>query len=111
LFTSSCPFLRTPKCEGKAPWTHALRIAKFETAMLIGTILAILTTVGMGKVDDPAQIAWIAALTVLAVPYASALLVAFGSTIDLGRRPLELPLPVAQPELQPVYARSELDVA
>jgi len=111
LFTSSSPFLRTPKCEGKAPWTHALRIAKFETAMLIGTILAIVTTVGMGKVDDPAQIAWIAALSVLAVPYASALLVALGSTIDLGRRPLELPLPVAQPELKPVYARSELDAA
>ena len=92
-------------------WTHALRIAKFETAMLIGTLLAIVTTVGMGKVDDPAQIAWIAALSVLAVPYASALLVALGSTIDLGRRPLELPLPVAQPELKPVYARSELDAA
>jgi cellulose synthase/poly-beta-1,6-N-acetylglucosamine synthase-like glycosyltransferase/exo-beta-1,3-glucanase (GH17 family) len=111
LLTSSCPFLRTPKCEDTAPWTHALRIAKFETFMLMGTLTAIFSTVAMGKIDDPAQIAWLAALIVLAVPYAAALLVALGSTVKLGRRTLELPLPVAQPELQPIYARSEVDAA
>jgi hypothetical protein len=108
LATSSCPFLRTPKCEDTAPWTHALKIAKFETGMLAGTILAIITTIALGKVDDPAQIAWIAALFVLAVPYASALLVAFGSTVKLGRRSLPLPLPVPQAELKPAYLRSEI---
>lgn len=105
LLTSNKPFMRTPKCEDTAPWTHALRIAKFEVGMLAGTILAIMSTFWTGKVDDPADVAWIAALSVLAVPYASAVLVALGSAVNLGRRT------APAPDLTPVYPTSNLDLA
>src|SRR5262249_19838730 len=109
LFTSSKPFLRTPKCEGKAPWTHALRIAAFDAAMLAGTVIAIVKTIASGKTDDPAQIAWVAGLFVLSVPYASAVLVALGSTLQLGGSVEPVP---ADPELAPAYAStSKMDMA
>jgi len=85
IFTSSMPFLRTPKCEDTAPWTHALKIARAETVMLIGVLIAVGITL-TGKLEDPAEFAWLAALSVMAVPYASALIVALGSTIKLGAR-------------------------
>jgi len=93
LFTSSKPFMRTPKCEDSAPWTHALRIAAMETVMLVGTIIAIVGTIHIRRLEDPAEQIWVAALAVMAVPYASALLVALGSTINIkfGRRAAELP--------------------
>jgi hypothetical protein len=37
--------------------------------------------------------------------------VALGSTMNLGRRTLSVPLPAQQPELQPAYIRSEFDAA
>jgi hypothetical protein len=49
--------------------------------------------------DDPADVAWVAALSVMAVPYAAALLVALFSTMKLGRsvaqNPDIAPAPVA----------------
>ncbi len=105
IFTSNKPFMRTPKCEDTAPWTHALRIAKFEVCMLAGTILAIGSSFAMHKVDDPADLTWIAALTVLAVPYASAVLVALGSTVNFGRRT------GPAPDLTPVYPEPNMDLA
>ena len=97
LFTSSSPFLRTPKCEESAPWHHALRIAKMETAMLIATVIGIFATIAVTHVDDPAEVVWTIALAVMAVPHASAVLVALGSTVKIGRRPL----PVLEGELSP----------
>ncbi len=97
VFTSSMPFLRTPKCEEAAPWTHALKIARAETVMLLGTLFAVGLTL-RGKLEDPAEFAWLAALSVMAVPYASALIVALGSTIKLGART------VPEPELAPTLA-------
>ena len=90
VLTSSMPFLRTPKCEDTAPWTHALKIARAETVMLIGVLIAVGLTL-MGKLEDPAEFAWLAALSVMAVPYAAALLVALGSTIKLGSRTAPAP--------------------
>jgi exo-beta-1,3-glucanase (GH17 family)/cellulose synthase/poly-beta-1,6-N-acetylglucosamine synthase-like glycosyltransferase len=98
LFTSSKPFLRTPKCEDSAPWTQIVRVAKAEAALLIGTLAAIVGTVWSTQFDDPADVMWIAALSVMAVPYAAALLVALFSTTKLGR-------PVAQsPDIAPAAA-------
>jgi cellulose synthase/poly-beta-1,6-N-acetylglucosamine synthase-like glycosyltransferase len=110
LFTSSCPFLRTPKCEDSAPWTHVFKIAAMETAMLVGTIVAMIATVVVTHVDDPADAVWLAALGVMAVPYASALIVAIGSTVKLGRR--VVPAPV-EPELArvPAYVKPKTDIA
>jgi len=105
LFTSSKPFLRTPKCEGTAPWTHALKLAAGETALFAAICIAMMATAYVSRLDDPADRVWFAALAVMAVPYASALLVALGSTIQMRRRP------IPQPEPAPVFQQSELDLA
>lgn len=95
LLTSSKPFLRTPKCEDSAPWTQVAKVAKAEIALLVGTVAAIFGTMWSTKFDDPADFVWVAALTVMAVPYVSALLVALFSTSKLGR-------PVSQsPDIAP----------
>ncbi len=105
IFTSSKPFLRTPKCESSAPWTHAVRLAAVETILLVATLTAIATTTMVSGLDDPAEQVWVAALAVMAVPYASALLVAIGSTIQVRRRP------IPQSEPVPVFQASNLDIA
>lgn len=107
LFTSSKPFLRTPKCEDAAPWTQVLRVARAEAALLVGTVAAVFGTMWSTGFDDPADVVWVAALSVMAVPYAAALLVALFSTTQLGRT-------VAQhPDIAPAQAVSKpkLDLA
>ena len=103
LFTSSKPFLRTPKCERSAPWTQIVKVAKAEAALLIGTIAAIFGTMWSTQFDDPADVVWVAALSVMAVPYAAALFVALISTMKPSR-------PAAQnPDISPapVVSRAE----
>ncbi len=80
LFTSSKPFMRTPKCEDSAPWTQVFKVARAEAALLLGTVAAIFGTMWSTQFDDPADFVWIAALLVMAVPYVAALLVALFST-------------------------------
>jgi hypothetical protein len=107
LLTSSKPFLRTPKCESSAPWTQIVKVARAEAALLVGTVAAIVGTMWSTQFDDPADVVWIAALSVMAVPHAAALLVALFSTLKLGR-------PVAQnPDIAPaqVVAQQKLDLA
>ncbi len=111
LFTSSSPFLRTPKCEDSAPWHHALRIAKMETALLIATVVAIFTTIGVTHVDDPAEVVWAIALGVMAIPNASAVLVALGSTVKIGRRPLPVLEGELTPATVPVFSTAKSDIA
>jgi cellulose synthase/poly-beta-1,6-N-acetylglucosamine synthase-like glycosyltransferase len=98
LFTSSKPFLRTPKCENSAPWTQIFKVARAEAALLLGTIAAIFGTMWSTQFDDPADFVWVAALSVMAVPYAAALLVALFSTMKL-RRPA-----VQNPDITPASA-------
>ncbi|MSO73037.1 MAG: glycosyltransferase, partial [Rhodospirillaceae bacterium] len=105
ILTSSQPFLRTPKCEGTVPWTRAIRIAAAETAMLAGTVVAIIAVGLRSQVDDPAEIAWVAALFILAVPYACAVFVALGSTIKLRTRH------APAPDMTPVFPSPNLDMA
>jgi hypothetical protein len=107
LLTSSKPFLRTPKCEDSAPWTQIVKVARAEAALLVGTIAAIFGSMWSTQFDDPADVVWVAALSVMAVPYAAALVVALFSTMKLGR-------PVAQnPDIAPasVATSSKLDMA
>jgi hypothetical protein len=99
--------LRTPKCEDSAPWTQIVKVAKAEAALLVGTIAAIFGSMWSTQFDDPADVVWVAALSVMAVPYAAALVVALFSTMKLGR-------PVAQnPDIAPasVATSSKLDMA
>ena len=107
LLTSSKPFLRTPKCESSTPWTQIVKVARAEAALLIGTVAAIFGTMWSTQFDDPADVVWVAALSVMAVPHAAALLVALFSTMKLGR-------PVAQnPDIAPaqVVTPQKLDLA
>jgi hypothetical protein len=105
LFTSGKPFMVTPKCKDMAGWARALRIASTETVLLIATMAAIASTAIIGRLDDPAEVVWCLALAVLAIPYASAVLVALGSTIQLGYRPLP------QTDIAPVLQPQKLDLA
>jgi exo-beta-1,3-glucanase (GH17 family)/cellulose synthase/poly-beta-1,6-N-acetylglucosamine synthase-like glycosyltransferase len=107
LFTSSKPFMRTPKCENMAPWSHALRITAIETAMLVGTIIAIIGTIHIRRLEDPAERIWVTALVVMAIPYAASLLVALGSTLKFGRRSAGVPQVDHAPAQ--VYGASKLD--
>lgn len=109
LFTSSKPFMRTPKCEDTAPWTHALRIAATETVMLVGTIIAIVGTIHIRRLEDPAERIWVTALVIMAVPYAASLLVALGSTLKFRTRRIGLP----QADIVPTqtFAPSKADLA
>ena len=63
----------------------------------------------MKGTDDPAEVAWLAALIVLAVPYASALVMALGSTINVPTSPVFAP-EVAPSPVQPPPTR-DLDLA
>jgi cellulose synthase/poly-beta-1,6-N-acetylglucosamine synthase-like glycosyltransferase len=108
LCTSSSPFLRTPKCEDSAPWHHALRIAKMETALLIATVAGIFATVAVTHVDDPAEMVWVIALAVMAIPQASAVMVALGSTVKIGRRTLPVLEGDLTPAPVPVLAKSDI---
>jgi cellulose synthase/poly-beta-1,6-N-acetylglucosamine synthase-like glycosyltransferase len=107
LLTSSKPFLRTPKCESAAPWTQIFTVAKAETILLAATLTAIVGTFWSTGFDDPADVVWIAALSVMALPYASALIVALFSTLKLGRPTVEHPDISPTPVLNP----PKLDVA
>jgi cellulose synthase/poly-beta-1,6-N-acetylglucosamine synthase-like glycosyltransferase len=105
LFTSGKPFMVTPKCKNMAGWARALRIASTEVILLLATMGAIASTAIIGRLDDPAEVVWCMALAVLAVPYASAVLVALGSTIQLGYRPLP------QTDIAPVLQPQKIDLA
>jgi exo-beta-1,3-glucanase (GH17 family)/cellulose synthase/poly-beta-1,6-N-acetylglucosamine synthase-like glycosyltransferase len=91
LFTSSKPFMRTPKCEDSAPLTQVFKVARAEAALLLGTVAAIVGTMWSTQFDDPADFVWVAALLVMAVPYVAALLVALFSTMKPGRPAVQNP--------------------
>lgn len=107
LLTSSKPFMRTPKCEDAAPWTQVFSVARAEAALLLGTVGAIFGTTWSTQFDDPADVVWVAALSVMAVPHAAALLVAAFSTMRIGR-----PV-VQQPDIAPAAVGNppKLDLA
>jgi exo-beta-1,3-glucanase (GH17 family)/cellulose synthase/poly-beta-1,6-N-acetylglucosamine synthase-like glycosyltransferase len=93
LFTSSQPFLRTPKCEANAPWTRALQFAAGELLMLTLFVAAVIVSVEVTGADDPADVARLGALLVFAIPYLCAVLVAAVSAFDLP--PLQSTQPVS----------------
>ncbi|MBL8630875.1 MAG: glycosyl transferase, partial [Rhodospirillaceae bacterium] len=108
LFTSSMPFMRTPKCEDAASWKQALQFARMETVMLVLTLGAVFGTMWSTQFDDPADKVWVAALSVMAIPYAAAVLVSFFSTMKLGR-PVLAPTVGAAPT--PILTQPNVDVA
>ncbi len=106
MLTSGKPFMRTPKCEDSAPWTHVFKVARVESLMLIGTIAAIFGTMWSTQFDDPADFVWVMALSVMAVPYASAVVVSMISISKLGRKSAD------QPDISPTSMKPpKVDVA
>jgi hypothetical protein len=105
LVSSSKPFLRTPKCESVAPWTRALRLVASEAILLFMLLGAIISMSVVSQLEDPAERVWVAALIVMAIPYAAAVVVAVGSTIQLSRRP------IPQREPESVFQENKLDIA
>ncbi len=107
LVTSSNPFVRTPKCENAAPLSAALRMSAAEAIMLVAILLALVATVMITGVDDPAEQVWSMALGVLAVPYAASLLVSIASCVKTSPSGGLVPGIAAGPE----YGGSDMDLA
>jgi len=105
IFTSGKPFMVTPKCKDMAGWARALRIASTECVLLVATLAAIASTAIIGRLDDPAEVVWCMALAVVALPYAAAVIVALGSTIQFTRQT------ATQTDIAPVLQTSKLDLA
>lgn len=76
LFTSSKPFLRTPKSEDQALLSQALRVVWQETALLLCCVLAIIAMMFDRGFQDPAATLWMVMLTVQSLPYAASVITA-----------------------------------
>jgi hypothetical protein len=84
VFTTSKPFVRTPKCAQAAPFAQALAMAAAETTMFVALGATWLVSVLVIGVDDPAELVWATVLAVMAVPYGAAVVVALASGIGRG---------------------------
>ena len=84
LFTSSMPFLRTPKCEDAAPIRQVILLASEELILLSLVIAAVVTTAMTRNFGDPATVVWIATLCVQAIPFVATLIMAFISAAKIG---------------------------
>jgi exo-beta-1,3-glucanase (GH17 family)/cellulose synthase/poly-beta-1,6-N-acetylglucosamine synthase-like glycosyltransferase len=94
LLTANQPFLRTPKCESQNSLAAAFRDAHAELAFLIA-LLGAATAIILGTgADDPAEIAWLAALAVMSMPFSATLVIALTSSLP-GRTTLVLSQDVA----------------
>ena len=72
IFTSSQPFLRTPKCEDPALLSQALRVVWQEAALFLLCMLAIVAMLLVnGGLDDQAATLWMVMLAVQSLPYAA----------------------------------------
>jgi exo-beta-1,3-glucanase (GH17 family)/glycosyltransferase involved in cell wall biosynthesis len=81
VFTRTIPFLRTPKCAGKAAWTAGLMMASEETVLMLSqwvSAAAILIAKGW---DDLDARMWALVLTVQSIPYLAALTIAMISAL------------------------------
>lgn len=76
LFTSGKPFLRTPKCADQALLSQALRGVWQESTLFVLCILAIISVLATGRLDDPAALLWIVMLGVQCLPYAATIVTA-----------------------------------
>src|SRR5690606_25483672 len=83
LFTRNEPFFRTPKRVGAHPFAGALAAARTETLLMLGLWLAAWAVTQLPQVHGPDRLAWVVALLVQSVPYASSLLASLVSVLPL----------------------------
>jgi exo-beta-1,3-glucanase (GH17 family)/cellulose synthase/poly-beta-1,6-N-acetylglucosamine synthase-like glycosyltransferase len=86
LFTSSMPFLRTPKCEDAAPIRQVLMLASEELLLLVLIGIAVFATAYTRGFGDPAGLVWMATLCVQAIPFVATLVMAFISAAKIGEK-------------------------
>jgi exo-beta-1,3-glucanase (GH17 family)/cellulose synthase/poly-beta-1,6-N-acetylglucosamine synthase-like glycosyltransferase len=88
LVTKSEPFFRTPKEVGTSGVLRALAAAREETLMMSGLMLSAwaIAHTGPPESSGPDRLAWIVALLVQSVPYASSLIVSLISAFPLPAR-------------------------
>jgi cellulose synthase/poly-beta-1,6-N-acetylglucosamine synthase-like glycosyltransferase len=82
LFTSSKPFLRTPKCEDPAAIDQALRLVWQEATLLSLLLLAVFAMFFNRGFDDPAATLWMIMLAIQALPYTSTVAMAVISAMS-----------------------------
>jgi exo-beta-1,3-glucanase (GH17 family)/cellulose synthase/poly-beta-1,6-N-acetylglucosamine synthase-like glycosyltransferase len=99
LFTSGKPFLRTPKCADQALLSQALRGVWQETVLFALCVLAILSVLSTGRLDDPAALLWIVMLCVQSLPYAATVATATLSARSLAKDQQKPTLPATPPKL------------
>jgi len=86
LFTKSMPFLRTPKCEDRAPIRQVLLLASEELILLCLVWIAIAATAFQRGFGDPAAVVWVGMLAVQSIPFIATLMMAFISAAKIGER-------------------------
>jgi exo-beta-1,3-glucanase (GH17 family)/cellulose synthase/poly-beta-1,6-N-acetylglucosamine synthase-like glycosyltransferase len=88
LVTQREPFFRTPKEGGTSGVLRALAAAREETLMMSGLMLSAwaIAHTGPPESSGPDRLAWIVALLVQSVPYASSLIVSLISAFPLPAR-------------------------
>lgn len=96
LFTSSKPFLRTPKCADSASFTQVLRVV-WQEAMLLVLLLAAMTSMAFDRgFQDPAVTLWMVMLGVQSLPYLATMVTAWisaGSNARAGAGATALSVP------------------
>jgi len=88
LATDSEPFFRTPKKGRTSGLRHALAAAREETLMMIGLALSAWTVsyTALPQNAGPDHFAWVVALLIQSIPYASSLVVSLVSAFRLPAR-------------------------
>ncbi|NWH09283.1 MAG: glycosyltransferase [Alphaproteobacteria bacterium] len=84
LFTSSSPFLRTPKMEDGARLKQVFAVASEEIVILLALIAAAIATALSWGLDEPVAVVWIVMLAVQALPYMATLVMAIVSAVPAG---------------------------
>jgi exo-beta-1,3-glucanase (GH17 family)/cellulose synthase/poly-beta-1,6-N-acetylglucosamine synthase-like glycosyltransferase len=102
LFTSSKPFMRTPKCENPALLSQALRVVWQEATLLLFCTFAVGAMIFLNDgFDDPAAILWMTMLAVQSLPYAASVVTAALSAMSNASRSIVVAMPVLPPMPSP----------
>ncbi len=84
LFTSSKPFLRTPKCERRGAVLKGLMMARGEALMMLGLFAAVAIQLSFGNDQTEERLVWAVLLVIQSLPYAAALILSLFSAMPEG---------------------------
>jgi len=103
IFTTSMPFLRTPKCESKSAVVKGLMMARDEAVMMVLLLFAVVVNYNFGNDQTEERLIRAALLLIQSLPYAAALLLSLFSVMPEG---LRLPWAAKKPVRPEVVAAS-----